>query len=59
MLCRHIKMMLPLNLNPQLNATGALWANDSTLESIIDTDPLAVIQYVRIMDFKFNCGRCV
>ena len=32
MLCRHIEMMLPLNLNPQLNATGALWADDSTLE---------------------------
>jgi hypothetical protein len=29
--------MLPLNLNPQLNATGALWANDSTLENITDT----------------------
>ncbi len=25
-------MMLPLNLNLQLNATSALWANDSTLE---------------------------
>jgi hypothetical protein len=37
MLCRHIKMMLPLNLNPQLNATGALWANDSSLENITDT----------------------
>ena len=24
--------MLPLNLNLQLNATSALWANDSTLE---------------------------
>jgi hypothetical protein len=29
MLCRHIKMMLPLNLNPQLNATSALRANDN------------------------------
>ena len=28
--------MLPLNLNLQLNATGALWANDSTLENITD-----------------------
>jgi hypothetical protein len=34
MLCRHIKMMLPLNLNLQLNATSALWANDSTLEML-------------------------
>ncbi len=25
-------MMLPLNLSLQLNATSALWANDSTLE---------------------------
>ncbi len=25
-------MMLPLNLDLQLNATSALWANDSTLE---------------------------
>ena len=25
-------MMLPLNLNLQLSATSALWANDSTLE---------------------------
>ena len=25
-------MMLPLNLNLQLNATSALWANDSALE---------------------------
>jgi hypothetical protein len=25
-------MMLPLNLNLHLNATSALWANDSTLE---------------------------
>ena len=25
-------MMLPLNINLQLNATSALWANDSTLE---------------------------
>ncbi len=25
-------MMLPLNLNLQLNATSAFWANDSTLE---------------------------
>ncbi len=25
-------MMLPLNLNLQLNATSALWTNDSTLE---------------------------
>ncbi len=30
-------MMLPLNLNPQVNATGALWANDSTWENITDT----------------------
>ena len=37
MLWRHIKMMLPLNLNPQLNATSALWTNDSTLENITDT----------------------
>jgi hypothetical protein len=37
MLRRHIKMMLPLNLNLQLNATSALWANDSTLENITDT----------------------
>jgi hypothetical protein len=37
MLRRHIKMMLPLNLNPQLNATSALRANDSTLENITDT----------------------
>ena len=28
--------MLPLNLNPQLNATSALWANDSTFENITD-----------------------
>jgi hypothetical protein len=27
-------MMLPLNLNPQLYATSALWANDSTKENI-------------------------
>ncbi len=27
-------MMLPLNLNLQLNATSALWANDSTLETL-------------------------
>ena len=26
--------MLPLNLNLQLNATSALWANDSTMENI-------------------------
>jgi hypothetical protein len=37
MLCRHIKMMLPFNLNPQLKATDALWENDSTLENITDT----------------------
>jgi hypothetical protein len=35
MLCRLIKMMLPLNLNPQL--TSALRENDSTLENITDT----------------------
>jgi hypothetical protein len=35
--CRHIKMMLPLNLNPQLSATSALRANDSALENITDT----------------------
>jgi hypothetical protein len=28
-------MMLPLNLNPQLYATSALWANDSTKENIM------------------------
>jgi hypothetical protein len=28
-------MMLPLNLNPQLYATSALWANDSTMENIM------------------------
>ena len=33
----YFKMMLPLNLNPQLNATSALRANDSTLENITDT----------------------
>jgi hypothetical protein len=27
-------MMLPLNLNLQLNATIALWANDSSLKNI-------------------------
>ncbi len=37
MLCRHIEMMLPLNLNLQLNATSALWANDSTLDNVTDT----------------------
>ena len=45
MLCRHIKMMLPLNLNPQLNATSALWANDSTLENITDTYSKNMINY--------------
>ena len=33
----YFKTMLPLNLNPQLNATSALRANDSTLENITDT----------------------
>ena len=32
------QMMLPLNLNLQLNATSALRANDSTLENIKDTN---------------------
>jgi hypothetical protein len=27
------QMMLPLNLNLQLNATSTLWADDSTLEN--------------------------
>jgi hypothetical protein len=27
-------VMLTLNLNLQLNATSALWANDSTMENI-------------------------
>ena len=29
-------MILPLNLNLQLNATSALWANDSTLENVTE-----------------------
>ncbi len=29
--------MLPLNLNLQLNATSALWANDSAMENITQT----------------------
>ena len=38
-------MMLPLNLNPQLNATSALRANDSTLENITDTYSKNMINY--------------
>ena len=43
-------MMLPLNLNPQLYATSALWANDSTKEII-------TLAYSEIWLIKYKKGK--
>jgi hypothetical protein len=51
-------MMLPLNLNLQLNATSALWANDSTMENITQAySKICLIKYKK--ERKEKCGNWI
>jgi hypothetical protein len=47
--------MLTLNLNPQLNATSALWANDSTMENI--TQAYSKIRLIKYKKERKGKGR--
>jgi len=50
-------MMLPLNPNLQLNATSALWANDSTMENITQAySKIWLIKYKRKGKEKVGTG---